>query len=278
MKKPIYPCLWFNNNAAEAAGYYCSVFEDSELVKETPMVSTFVLNGTKFMGLNGGPMHNVNSSISYFVYCGGEKEINRLFKALSKNGRVIFPLDTYAWADKYAWVVDQFGVNWQLDGDPINNDQKIVPTLLFGNEKMTEVKNAVSHYTSIFKNSKILLEAPFADTANLPKGSLLFAQFKLNDFIFNAMSSPKKLDYDFSPGNSFIIECETQAEIYYYWEKLGLDRRYDKCGWLADKYGVSWQIIPTVLSELMEDPERGPRVVQEFLKMQKFDIETLKNA
>ena len=230
------------------------------------------------MALNGGPKFNINSSISYYVYCSNENEISRLFKALSEDGNVLMPLDRYDWSEQYAWVSDKYGVNWQLDIDSLNSNQKIVPALIFGNEKMTQVKNAVLHYTGIFENSKILLEAPYPESANHPDGTLLFAQYKLNDFIMNSMSSPIKRDSDFSEANSFVVECDSQQEIDYYWEKLGHEGRYSMCGWLADKYGVSWQIVPAILPELMADPKKGQRVVQAFLKMQKFDIETLIKA
>lgn len=84
--------------------------------------------------------------------------------------------------------------------------------------------------------------------------------------------------YKFTPATSFVITCDTQEEIDYYWENLGADGTYSQCGWLDDKFGVSWQIVPEILGKLMSDPERAPRVVQAFLKMTKFDIETLLNA
>ena len=140
MIKPLYPCLWYNGNAKEAADYYCSIFKSSKITSENPMVVTFELNGFKFMGLNGGP------------------------------------------------------------------------------------------------------------------------------------------HYQFSPATSFVVECDTQEEIDYYWEKLGDGGSYNQCGWLDDKFGMSWQVVPSVLSKLMSDPERAPRVIAAFMQMSKFDIATLENA
>ncbi len=278
MKTLLYPCLWFNDNAKAAADLYCSVFPNSALLQDTPMVTTFELNGTHFMGLNGGPKYNVNSAISYYVYCGSASEIDRIYNALVENGQVIMPLDVYAWSSKYAWIIDAYGVNWQLDIDDINSTQKIVPTLLFANTKYLLVKEAMTHYTTIFNPSKILLEAPYPPEAEVPEGSLLFTQFKLQDFIFNATSSTLQHDFDFTPGNSFVVLCENQEEIDYYWVKLSEGGHEDMCGWLTDKYGVSWQIVPAILPQLMADPEKGQRVIQAFLKMRKFDIATLLNA
>lgn len=140
MIKPLYPCLWYDGNAKEAADYYCSIFKSSKITSENPMVVTFELNGFKFMGLNGGP------------------------------------------------------------------------------------------------------------------------------------------HYKFSPATSFVVECDTQEEIDFYWEKLGEGGSYSQCGWLDDKFGMSWQIVPTVLSKLMSDPEKAPRVIEAFMQMSKFDIATLENA
>lgn len=140
MSTPIYPCLWFDGQAKEAAEHYCSIFADSKMISQSPMVVIFELNGTKFMGLNGGPQ------------------------------------------------------------------------------------------------------------------------------------------YKFTPANSYVIECETQEEIDHYWDQLGEGGRFDQCGWLSDKFRVSWQVVPTILGKLMSDPGRAPAVVAAFMKMQKFDIEALKKA
>ena len=140
MTNPIYPCLWFDGQAKAAADFYCSIFKNSKITSENPMVVNFDLNGKKFMGLNGGPL------------------------------------------------------------------------------------------------------------------------------------------YKFSPATSFVIECDTQEEIDFYWEKLGEGGIYNRCGWLDDKFGVSWQIVPSILGKLMSDPEKSAKVVQAFMQMEKFDIEKLLNA
>jgi predicted 3-demethylubiquinone-9 3-methyltransferase (glyoxalase superfamily) len=119
---------------------------------------------------------------------------------------------------------------------------------------------------------------PYPPASNLPQGTILFTQFKLNDFIFNATSSNMKHNFDFTPANSFVVECETQQEIDHYWERLGEEGHYSMCGWLQDKFGVSWQIVPKVLGELMTDPERAPRVIKAFMQMKKFDIDALLKA
>ena len=127
-----------------------------------------------------------------------------------------------------------------------------------------QARAAADYYCSIFKNASITAENPIVVT------------FELNGNKFMALNGGPK--YNFTPAISFVVECETQEEIDHYWEKLGKDGRYDKCGWLNDKFGVSWQIVPSILHKLMSDPEKSPRVVEAFMKMSKFDINTLINA
>ena len=137
---------------------------------------------------------------------------------------------------------------------------QIYPCLWFDGQ----AKAAADYYCSIFKNSKITAENP------------MVVMFELNGTQFMGLNGDPK--YKFSPANSYVIECETQAEIDHYWEKLGEGGIYNQCGWLDDKFGVSWQIVPSILGKLMADPEKAPRVIQAFMQMSKFDIETLINA
>lgn len=278
MENAIYPCLWFDNIAREAVSFYCDVLPDAAILSSSNIATTFKAGGTRFMALNGGPSYSVNSAVSYYVYCGSESEINRLYHLLSADGTILMPLNKYDWSDKYAWVSDRFGVNWQLDVDRINAEQKIVPSLLFANAKTGLVKEAMRHYTGIFKNSQILLEAPYPPEAKQPDGSLLFAQVKFNGFIMNMMSSPVPHDADFTEGNSLVIESDNQSEIDYYWNRLTEGGQESMCGWLKDKFGVSWQVVPSILDTLMRDPERSGRVTRAFLKMKKFNIRELLEA
>jgi predicted 3-demethylubiquinone-9 3-methyltransferase (glyoxalase superfamily) len=125
-------------------------------------------------------------------------------------------------------------------------------------------KAAADHYCSIFKDSKITSE------------NTLVVNFELNGTKFMALNGGP--EYKFSPATSFVIECENQEEIDYYWEKLGEGGSYNQCGWLDDKFGVSWQVVPSILGKLMSDPDKAPRVVEAFMKMKKFEIEKLENV
>lgn len=280
MKSEIVPCLWFNNTAKAAVTYYTSIFNNSEITSENDTIIQFKINGKRFMTLNGGPHYAINESISFFVYCGSEAEIERLLTALSQDGTILMPLQEYPWSKKYAWVKDKFGVSWQLDVDPINSSQTIVPALLFANSKFKQVKPAASFYQNIFPNSMTLMEVTYDEAIeNIPENTVLFTQFKLNGNIFNVMSSHEPHAFDFNGGISFVMTCDTQEEIDFYWNQLLTGGGQElQCGWLKDKFGIHWQIVPSVLASLMSDPERSGRVTAAFLKMKKFDIATLLQA
>ena len=139
-------------------------------------------------------------------------------------------------------------------------NNQIYPCLWFDGQ----AKAAAEFYCSIFSHSKITEENP------------MVVKWELNGQLFMGLNGGPL--YKFSPANSYVIECETQEEIDHYWDKLGKDGIYNQCGWLDDKFGVSWQVVPKILGKLMADPEKRERVVNVFMQMKKFDIEKLINA
>lgn len=278
MINPIHPCLWFDGQAKEAASLYCSLFKNSRIIDDTPIVVTFELNGNKFMGLNGGPKFKINPSISVFVLCESEEETNTLWEKLIEGGKALIPIGKYDWSDRYGWLQDRFGLTWQisLNGDaPIR--QKIRSCMLFTGSRFGMAEKALKFYTSVFEHSStdLLMQYPEGTEHT---GKVLYSEFNLNQQNLIAMDGPGVHDYTFNEGVSFVVECESQKEIDYYWESLTAGGHEGQCGWLKDQFGVSWQIVPAILGKLMTDPEKGPRVMQAFLKMRKFDIETLLKA
>lgn len=279
MKSPIYPCLWFDGQAKEAATFYCSVFNDTKITSENPMVVTFESSGQKFMCLNGGPMFKLNPSISFFVNCETEEELNKIWIALSDGGSVLMALDKYPWSEKYGWVQDKFGVNWQISlGKLADTGQKFTPALMFTGSVHGKAESAINFYSSIFKNSSTVGILRYEESDPDVTGTVKHAQFKLDNNVFMVMDSGHDHGFSFNEAVSFVVECETQEEIDYYWNKLTEGGEESQCGWLKDQYGVSWQIVPSVLEELMSNPEKAQGVVQAFMKMKKFDIEALLKA
>ena len=153
--------------------------------------------------------------------------------------------------------------------------QKITPFLWFDDQ----AEEAMNFYTSIFKNSKIGQVSRYGDAGPGPKGSVMVGTFTIEGQEFMALNGGPI--YNFTPAMSFVVNCETQEEVDYYWDKLiAGGGKPNRCGWLTDKFGLSWQIVPTALAELMSsgDPEKSNRVMQALLKMDKLIIADLRKA
>jgi predicted 3-demethylubiquinone-9 3-methyltransferase (glyoxalase superfamily) len=152
--------------------------------------------------------------------------------------------------------------------------QKITPFLWFDHQ----AEEAVNFYTSIFKNSKIGKISRYGDAGPGPKGSVMVMEFQLDGQDFTALNGGTV--FKFNESISFYVTCSTQEEVDYYWEKLSAGGEQGQCGWLKDRYGVSWQVVPTILGQLMSDPDaaKAARVTEAMLKMTKLDIAELKRA
>lgn len=276
----LFPCIWFNNNTQEAITFYSSIFDNVEVISANQNTVDFTIEGTKFMGLNGGSEFSPNPGVSYFVYCENNHEkIEKLYQKLQTDGFVLMPLGTYDWSSKYAWVQDRYGVNWQLDIDAINNTQKVVPTLLFTKEKANLVKEAAAYYINIFKNSQEIISYAFPKESPSDEETLLFSQVKLEHTLFNLISGGNEPHpFDFSEGNSFVILCDTQEEIDYYWDLFAKEGKEGKSGWIQDKYGIWWQVIPSALKTLLNHPSQGAKVAKVLESMNKIEFEVLLNT
>lgn len=274
MNNSIHPCIWFDGNAKEAAEFYCSVFPKAKITTDTPMLVNFDIWGKKFMGLNGGPMFTINPSISIFVYCKTVEQTDEIYNGLAAGGEPLMAIGKYDWSERYGWIKDKFGLTWQI---MLGTEEKICPSLLFTGSAFGKAEEAINFYTSVFSNSSIenlqhwAAQTPFA-------GKVLFSESKLNNFNVIAMDGPGEHAFAFNEAVSFVVTCDTQDEIDYYWNKLTEGGQESRCGWLKDRFGISWQIVPAILGQLMTDPEKAPRVIQAFMQMTKFDIEKLKQA
>ncbi len=152
--------------------------------------------------------------------------------------------------------------------------QKITPFLWFNGQ----AEEAAKFYVSIFKNSKVGRVSRYGDAGPGPKGSVMSVTFQLEGQEFFALNGGPQ--YSFTPAISFFVNCETQPEVDELWDKLSAGGRTDQCGWLQDKFGLSWQIVPIVLGKLLgdKDPQKASRVMQAMLKMTKLDIKGLQQA
>jgi predicted 3-demethylubiquinone-9 3-methyltransferase (glyoxalase superfamily) len=278
MSDAIYPCLWFDGKAQEAAEFYLTVFKTGTITQHSPMVVNFELDGKPFMALNGGPMYTINPSISFTVACGSLAETNTVWDKLINGGKALMPIDRYDWSERYGWLQDKFGVTWQVTIGRDAGSQKITPSLLFANHQFGKAASAISMYQSIFAHSSVDMLVHYPQGSPY-EGHVLYSELKLNGCDFIAMDGPGGHEFTFNEGVSFVVPCENQQEIDYYWAKLTADGgKESMCGWLKDSMGISWQIIPKALGQLLSHPEKGNRAMQALLKMKKLEIEKLQNA
>jgi predicted 3-demethylubiquinone-9 3-methyltransferase (glyoxalase superfamily) len=191
-------------------------------------------------------------------------------------GKAMMNLGAYPWSEYYGWVVDKYGMTWQLFLTPIEaGQQKVIPSMLFTNEVYGRGKEAIDFYTQVFSNHKTFFTDLYKVGEPQPEGNLKFGSFELNGAQFAAMDGPGDHAFKFNEGVSIVVECENQAEIDYYWEHLSEGGYEGQCGWLKDKFGVSWQIVPIVLNQLMGNPETAQKAREAFMKMRKFIIQDL---
>ncbi|KTD53628.1 DNA binding protein [Legionella santicrucis] len=294
----ITPHLWFDKNAREAAEFYTSLFPNSKITNITTLhdtpsgdcdVVSFELSRQSFMAISAGPLFKFNPAVSFLVNFNSvqEKEarekLDLLWSKLSSNGRELMPLQEYPFSKRYGWVQDKYGLSWQLIlSDAISEKRQfIIPSLMFVGNMCGKAEEAINFYTSIFKNSRHGIVARYgSEQAPNKEGTIVFADFMLLGKWFAAMDSVGIYDFAFNEAISFMVNCDTQEEIDYYWERLSAVPEAEQCGWLKDKYGLSWQIVPTALSEMMKNGthKQIERVTQAFLSMKKFDIATLKRT
>jgi predicted 3-demethylubiquinone-9 3-methyltransferase (glyoxalase superfamily) len=290
--KVITPHLWFDTEAKEAGRFYASAFGAGSRVlnvsqiHDTPSgsvdVVSFEILGQPFQAISAGPLFRFNPSISFHVKCRTAPEVDALWKRLSPGGQVLMPLDTYPWSERFGWLQDRYGVSWQLvstGGEAVA--QRIVPVLMFVGAVAGQAEDAILFYTSIFRTSKVNLLQHYGPGMEPEQaGALQYGSFTLEGQEFGALDSARDHQFTFNEAVSLVVNCRNQEEIDYYWEKLSADPAAEQCGWLKDKYGVSWQVGPVEMDEMLQNgtPDQIARVTQAFLQMKKFDLAALQRA
>jgi predicted 3-demethylubiquinone-9 3-methyltransferase (glyoxalase superfamily) len=279
MKESIYPCLWFDGQARAAADFYCSIFKNSKVTSDNKLVVNFELNGKKVMGLNGGPQFKLNQSISFFVTCQSEGETNEVWGKLLKRGKILMPIDKYPWSERYGWLQDKFGMTWQISlANKGDKKHQITPALLFTGKNFGRAEQAINLYCTIFKSFSITTLSLYPDQEYGP-GKVLYSEFKLADNDLIIMDGPGNHAFTFNEALSFVVDCKAQDDIDYFWTKLTAHGgKESQCGWLSDMFGVSWQIVPANIGELVGDLQKSPKVMEAILKMKKIEIKTLQAA
>ncbi len=287
----ITPHLWFDNNAEEAAKFYTSIFKDSKIknmitLHNTPSgtvdIFTVDLLGQEFTLITAGPLFKFNPSVSFLVVCTTKEEVDELWGNLSEGGIALMELGEYPFSEKYGWVQDKYGLSWQVMflGDR-KTKQRITPTLMFVGKQCGKAEEAINFYTSVFEDARVgdILRYVKGEEPD-KEGTVKHASFILQGQEFAAMDSARGHDFAFNEAISFMVHCETQEEIDYYWGRLSADPKAEQCGWLKDKFSLSWQIVPNLMDEMLNsnDKKKIERVTEAFLPMKKLDIAKLKEA
>lgn len=293
----IVPNLWFDKEAEEAARFYCDAIPGSRInslvvLRDTPSgdcdLVSFELAGQPFMAISAGPFFKLNPSTSFILSFNPSQgrtqaDLEALWNKLLPGGNVLMPLQAYPFAPLYGWIQDRYGLSWQLIlSDPGGEARPfITPALLFVGEVCGKAEEAQDFYTSVFPNARrgATMRYP-AGMAPEREGTLMYSEFMLEGQWFAAMDSAYPHNFAFNEAISFMIYCDTQAEIDHYWTKLSAVPEAEQCGWLKDRYGLSWQVVPRALEQMLQDPdpERVNRVNQAVLQMKKLDLAELQKA
>jgi predicted 3-demethylubiquinone-9 3-methyltransferase (glyoxalase superfamily) len=287
----ITPHLWFDTEAVEAAEFYSAALPDSTVTNVTTIYDTpsgdtdivsFELMGQPFMAISAGPLFRFTPAVSFLVSCATREEVDALWARFSEGGTALMPLESYPFAERYGWTEDRYGLSWQImfRGEE-QTGQRIIPTLMFVGEVCGKAEEAISFYASVFPNSKVGPMVRYGkDEEPDAEGTIKHAGFLLEGQEFAAMDSARGDDFGFNEAISFLVSCESQEEIDYYWDGLSAVPEAEQCGWLKDRYGLSWQVVPSAMDEMLRTgtKEQTARVTEAFLKMKKFDIAELRRA
>ena len=287
----ITPHLWFDREAIAATEFYAETFPDSKVIDVTTIpdtpggdtdIVTFQLWGQSFQAINAGPLFSFNPSVSFAVACDTVDEVDRLWARLADGGTALMPLDAYPFSERYGWVQDRYGLSWQVSyagGREVT--QRITPTLTFVGDVCGKAEEAIALYTSVLPDSGTIFVQRYGPGQEPDvEGTVQYAAFRLAGQGFAAMDSAHDHQFAFNEAISLLVSCDSQDEIDRYWDALSAVPEAEQCGWLKDRYGVSWQIVPSNLDVMLQNgsPEQIARVTKAFLAMKKFDLAELERA
>lgn len=288
--------IWSSRRAEEAGNFYAAAFPGASMEIESRYPETGLLDfqlglagapltvavdipepagaGTRLVLINAGEEFSPNPSISFMLnfdpaLVGGDRAaraaLDKVWGALIVGGKVMMPLEAYPFGPRYGWVEDRYGVSWQLVlGDGAGERRPfVVPTLMFGGAAQNRAAEALSFYTSVFTDAAVGATFPYEEaTGPATASALMFGEFRIGEQWFAVMDSGVEQEFSFTCGLSLEVKCEGQAEIDRLWDALSAVPEAEQCGWLADKFGLSWQIVPVNMGELLERDGGFERMLQ----------------
>ena len=292
----ITPCIWLDDQAEQAVAFYVRVFPTGRIVatsrypesRDNPsgrprgsvLTVEFEVAGQRFTALNGGPIVTLNPSISFFVHVDTAADAERLYSALADGGEALMPLGTYPWSERYGWVKDRFGVSWQvIAGRRPQGGATIAPCLMFNGAQHGRAAEAMRFYTGIFPGGRIDSAEHYV-AGEGPQGDMKHGRFVVAGQDMVAMDSHIDHGFTFNEALSLQVMCDDQQELDRYWGALAEGGEHGPCGWLKDRFGLFWQVVPTAIAEWMAstDTVARDRAFEAMLEMKKLDIAALERA
>ena len=282
MDQRIIPAIWCDGTADEAARFYADVFREGSVVEQAPgLAATVSIHGFRLSLINGGDQYAPNPSISCILnfdplLFGGEDQarayLDELYERLSGGG-VLMELGEYPFSARYTWVRDRFGMTWQLMlTDPAGEPRPfILPSFMFGGTNHANAEEATEAWIALFDDSRRGALRRYEEGGPMEAGTVMFTDFTLRGTWMAAMDSGAFHDFTFTPGVSMIISCRGQEEIDRYWTGLSAVPEAERCGWCVDRWGVSWQVVPDNITELIADAATREKILQ----MGKIDLTRL---
>ena len=297
MTQKIVPNLWFAGDAGEAGEFYSrslprttahvAMRYPDELpdfqkgLEGEPVVVELDVAGFRITMINSDDTFHPTPSISFMLnfdprLFDGDAEaaraaLDETWAALSDGGQALMPLGEYPFSPHYGWVQDRYGVSWQLMlTDPTGGPRPFVITqIMFSGDVQDKAREAVDFYLSLFDDGAVgtVIEYPEA-SGTAAAGSVMIGDFRIGDQWFSFMDSNVRHEFGFTPGVSLEIRCADQAEIDHFWDALSAVPEAEQCGWLVDRHGVSWQVVPESIGELLAKPG----AYQRMLEMKKLVI------
>jgi predicted 3-demethylubiquinone-9 3-methyltransferase (glyoxalase superfamily) len=292
----IVPCLWLDDQAEQAAALYLRSFPGARVPAVLRYPASFdnpggrprgsvltvevEVEGRRLTLLNGGPAFRPNPSVSFFAHVETPAEADRLFAELSEGGQPLMPLDRYPWSERYGWVQDRFGASWQvIAGRRPPGGQAIVPCLMFAGAQHGRAEEALRTYASVFPGGRILDVARY-EAGEGPVGKVKHGRASLAGQDLIAMDAHGDHGFGFDEALSLQVMCEDQPMLDRYWAALGEGGTHGPCGWLKDRFGLSWQVVPAQLERWLTggDAAARDRVFAALLEMGRLDVAALERA
>lgn len=292
----IIPNLWYSGTADEAKDFYIRAIPNTVLIENVAypteglldfqeplagktLTNEIAIDGFHLILVNAGDEFRPNPSINFFLNFDpsrapdAENALRETWTKLSEGGIVLMELDHYPHSPLYGWVEDKYGVSWQLMLTNPEGEERpfVVPQLMFCGAAQNKAEEATDHYVSVIPNSNPGSRVRYSDMGQeAPNGAeIVFSEFQLGGQWFAAMDSAVDQEFTFNEGISLMVNAEDQAEIDRLWDALTAVPEAEQCGWLKDRWGVSWQIVPDNMGELMA----RPNAFEHMLEMKKLIID-----